>query len=366
MSEQLNDKAYLPSQKIILKGVRWFVAFTVAGIALSFWWKSSANLEQVLSHINISAALLLLPLSALDSILGGFRYRLFFDGKVLPKISMWDNMRANWANMFMGAATPFQTGGGPAQFYFLWRCGAKVSEGILTSSINFSATLIFFQIASLIVLFTLPEDLFGGSVVQGIKIAYVVIGTFTAAMLFLLFFPMRGAQIISSFFKLIPRRFQKLQSAKERMINMLHEGTRHIGKSFREIVKRKKGALVMSVISTLMLFFNKFLIGYVIAVALRQEVDLTVFVGLQILHFFLIYFAPTPGASGIAEVSSVWLMEKVLQPEILLIYTVAWRFFTTYLGALAGSLVVLFEMRTLAKAEKDVGAGTDQESLNTN
>ncbi len=353
MIEKSSEKAYLPSQKIINKGVRWFIIFTVLGVALSFWWKSSANLQSVLAHLDFSMLLLLLPLAVLDSLLGGFRYRLFFDGKVLPKISMWNNMRANWANMFMGAATPFQTGGGPAQFYILWRCGAKVSEGILTSSINFSATLIFFQIASLIVLFTLPENLFGEAVIQGIKIAYVVIGTFTAAMLFLLFFPMRGAQVISSFFRLIPSRFRRLQLAKEKLINLLHQGTRHIGKSFREIVRRKKLALVMAVISTLALFSNKFIIGYVIALALRQDVELMTFVGLQILHFFLIYFAPTPGASGIAEVSSVWLMENVLQPEILLIYTVAWRFFTTYLGALAGSWVVLLETRGISKKDAD-------------
>jgi uncharacterized protein (TIRG00374 family) len=103
------------------------------------------------------------------------------------------------------------------------------------------------------------------------------------------------------------------------------------------------------VFATLTLFFNKYLIGYVIVLALQQNVDFAIFIGLQIIHFFLIYFAPTPGASGIAEVSSVWLMERVMSAEILIIYAVAWRFFTTHLGALIGSFVILLETRSLTK-----------------
>ncbi|MCB9087623.1 MAG: flippase-like domain-containing protein [Calditrichae bacterium] len=338
-------KISLPSPAVIRRGVRWFVLFTVAGVILSLWWKSSANLLEVLTHLNGSAVALLLPLGLLDSLLGGLRYRLFFDGKVLPKISLWDNMRANWANMFMGAATPFQTGGGPAQFYILWRCGAKVSQSVLVSTINFAATLIFFQAASLFAMLALPPGLFGANIVYAVKTAFWVVGTITAAVFFLLLFPRQSAGVISLISGIIPARFRRLHRLKERGLEKLRQGSASFGSDFREILRIKKGTLFLTVITTLALFFNKFLIGYVIARALQQAVDLTTFFGLQILHFFLIYFAPTPGASGIAEVSSVWLMAKVLPVEILLIYTVAWRFFTTYLGALAGSVVLVRETR---------------------
>jgi uncharacterized membrane protein YbhN (UPF0104 family) len=180
MADPSSNKLKLPSVKTINRGIQWFILFTVAGVSLSLWWKSSAKLGVVLEHLDTSYLYLLSPLVALDYILGGFRHRLFFDGKVLPKISMWDNMRANWANIFMGAVTPFQTGGGPAQFYILWRCGAKISESVLVVTINFAATLIFFLVASVAALLVLPADIFATSVVYVIKIAFAVVGFFRA------------------------------------------------------------------------------------------------------------------------------------------------------------------------------------------
>lgn len=343
------EKAKLPPVKVINRGIQLFVLFTVVGVVLSVWWKSSANLGMVLKHIDTSYLYLLIPLVAMDYILGGFRYRLFFDGKVLPKISIWDNMRANWANIFMGAVTPFQTGGGPAQFYVLWRCGAKVSESVLVSAINFAATMNFFLVSSVVALIVLPASIFATKIVYVIKIAFGVVGFITLNVILVLSFPRSGAAIIKSIFKVVPARFKRISALRDRLVNTLAEGAENFGDSFKQILQRKKLSLVIVVFATLALFFNKYLIGYVIALALEQNPDFGIFIGLQILHFFIVYFAPTPGASGIAEVSSVWLMEKVMSTDILIIYAVAWRFFTTHLGALIGGFVVLLDTRTLVK-----------------
>lgn len=344
-----SEKAKLPPLKAINRGIQLFVVFTVVGVVLSVWWKSSANLSVVLKHIDTAYLYLLIPLVALDYIIGGFRYRLFFDGKVLPKISMWDNMRANWANIFMGAVTPFQTGGGPAQFYILWRCGAKVSESVLVSAINFAATLNFFLVSSVVALIVLPASIFATNIVYVIKIAFGVVGFIALMVILVLSFPHSGAALIKSLFKVVPARFERASALRDRLVKTLSEGAENFGDSFKQILKRKKLSLVIVVFATLVLFFNKYLIGYVIALALGQNPDFGDFIGLQILHFFIVYFAPTPGASGIAEVSSVWLMEKVMSTDILIIYAVAWRFFTTHLGALIGGFVVLMDTRTLVK-----------------
>ena len=84
-----------------------------------------------------------------------------------------------------------------------------------------------------------------------------------------------------------------------------------------------------------------------IARALGQSVPYGVFLGLQCVQLGLIYFAPTPGASGVAELSSLWLMEKVMPRELLVVYTILWRFFTTVLGAVIGGFILLVDMRGL-------------------
>ena len=63
---------------------------------------------------------------------------------------------------------------------------------------------------------------------------------------------------------------------------------------------------------------------------------------LQFILFFITYFVPTPGASGIAEFSSYWLLSSLhVQPNILGVYTVMWRFFTSFIGVTVGGLVIL-------------------------
>ena len=57
---------------------------------------------------------------------------------------------------------------------------------------------------------------------------------------------------------------------------------------------------------------------------------------------FIAYFGPTPGASGIAEFTNYWMLTSLrVDPGVLGIYTVMWRFFTSYAGVAVGGLVTL-------------------------
>ena len=154
----------LPACKTITRGLKAFIIFSVMGILLGLWWKRPDNIAGMIAHLDWKFVALVIPLVGLDYLLGGLRYRIFFDGKMLPIISMWNCMRSNWANIFMGAATPFQTGGGAAQIYLLWRYGARISDGMLISLLNWAATLFFFMISTVFAVILLPADLFGNKV----------------------------------------------------------------------------------------------------------------------------------------------------------------------------------------------------------
>jgi glycosyltransferase 2 family protein len=51
---------------------------------------------------------------------------------------------------------------------------------------------------------------------------------------------------------------------------------------------------------------------------------------LQTLVMFLLYFAPTPGASGIGEVLSAAVMSSYVPRELTPIYILLWRLTLTY------------------------------------
>ena len=339
-----------PSLKTVVRGVLWFLLFSASGLALAIWWKKPAGFNVFLEHLQGTSLVLLVPLVGADYLLGGLRYRLFFDGKILPKISLWDCMRSNWANIFMGAITPFQTGGGPAQLYILWRCGAKISQAALVSIINFLSTLFFFQIAGLIAILFLPSDLFGSDLTPILRAGFLVVAGITVLVLLVLIFPTAGLSATRLLFRVIPPRFTRLHALRDRLLTVLGSGIQQFRSDFSQIRRRHRMLLLVVLIATSALFFNKFLIGYVIARSLQQAVPWGTFVGLQILQFFLIYFAPTPGASGIAEFSSTWFLEPIMSADLLVFFAVTWRFFTTVLGAILGGLVLLLDVRAWVKS----------------
>jgi uncharacterized membrane protein YbhN (UPF0104 family) len=54
---------------------------------------------------------------------------------------------------------------------------------------------------------------------------------------------------------------------------------------------------------------------------------------------FLLYFAPTPGASGIAEVLSAAVMSVYVPRGMVPIYTLVWRFIQSWLTIAVGFVV---------------------------
>lgn len=341
MEQPSVDRPYLPSQKVIIGGVQAFILFSAAGTLLSIWWKRPSNFDEFIAGIEWRWAILLAPMIWLDYWLGGWRYRLFFNGKQLPDISQWDCMRSNWANMFMGAATPFQTGGGPAQLFILWRKGASVTESLLVSLVNYVATLVFFLTASIAAIVLLPEDLFGVNFTVVFRSGFALIASVASVVLVIFLFPKTGDKIIRFLIKLLPigpAKKQSLLTKAEDEIRRFHEG-------FRSILKENKRGLVLTLFATLLLYFNKYLIGYAICLALGQSVPIGIFIGLQIIQMMLLYFAPTPGASGLAELSSVWLMGKLVPESLLVVYSVLQRLVTTVLAAVIGGIVLIQELR---------------------
>jgi uncharacterized membrane protein YbhN (UPF0104 family) len=56
------------------------------------------------------------------------------------------------------------------------------------------------------------------------------------------------------------------------------------------------------------------------------------------------YFAPTPGAAGIAEGVFGAFFSTMLSADHLLLVILAWRFLSIYLGMLIGMCIMLLEI----------------------
>jgi hypothetical protein len=85
---------------------------------------------------------------------------------------------------------------------------------------------------------------------------------------------------------------------------------------------------------------NKLLAGYVALRAVGVHANFVDVLLVQTFITFLLYFAPTPGASGIAEILSSAVMASVYLPkELTPLYTLIWRSILSYFTLAFGFFV---------------------------
>jgi uncharacterized protein (TIRG00374 family) len=84
---------------------------------------------------------------------------------------------------------------------------------------------------------------------------------------------------------------------------------------------------------------NKLVAGFVVLKMLAIDVNFVDVVLLQTLITFLIYFAPTPGGSGLAELISAAVMSIYVPRDLTPSYILLWRVLVSYLTVGVGSVV---------------------------
>src|SRR5207244_13620395 len=96
---------------------------------------------------------------------------------------------------------------------------------------------------------------------------------------------------------------------------------------------------------------NKLLAGYVALQAIGIQAQFVDVLLLQTLITFLLYFAPTPGASGIAEIISVAVMSIYVPRALTPSYILLWRIVVSYLTVVVGSVVFWHWLRRSEEGE---------------
>ena len=112
----------------------------------------------------------------------------------------------------------------------------------------------------------------------------------------------------------------------------------------KSFLKRKPHLMLFSLIITIVLYFNKYLLAYFLVLALGLEVDFWTVIAIQAVVYLILYFAPSPGGSGIAELSNAALMANVMAGDYLPSFTLLHRSFLIFIPALIGAYVLLTTM----------------------
>jgi uncharacterized protein (TIRG00374 family) len=244
--------------------------------------------------------------------------------------------------------------------WVLKRAGVPVPEAVSAIFVTFISTVGFFAIAGPVAVWLgAGKSLAQHGLVLGItlydlfKTSLTIFGVIGLLMLTAVVFPGALKRIIERLAARIARRSPR---AAERMakltggLDRAHDCMKAFG--------TPKGllTLLLATIISAPSHANKLLAGYVTLRVLGIPADFTDILLLQTLISFLLYFAPTPGGSGLAELTSAAVMSIYVPREITPSYTLIWRFINSYATVIVGSLIFWYWLRRgLIGREEPVG-----------
>jgi uncharacterized protein (TIRG00374 family) len=334
----------LLNYKLIRRGAIIFFAITLIAFTTLFLYGNTGESLAELRKIKAYYIPIILGLVFFDWWIGGWRNTIFVR-KVMPNASQRICFDANLANIFMGAVTPSQTGGGPMHLYMLYRKGLQLTHGIALSVINFISSIIFFITSSGLALWYLKGAEINSTLFTLIKSGYTI---FTSLFLFILFgmiAPQILSRAISKFGGTIAGLFK---NKKEKILNgvsSVNEKLFEYNATIKLFLRENPILFPYSLGITFIMYFNKFLVAFMIVKGLGYDGDFWSIISVQAITFFLLYFAPTPGGSGVAELSIATLMTPFIPALGITSFTILHRSFLLILPAIFGAFVVLKELK---------------------
>ena len=267
--------------------------------------------------------------------LGCLAVGLFFDG--LRLITLADVTGANLtlkqvvnvvlSNYFLALVTPGASGGAIAQIMFMRKAGVPVAKATVVVLVR-TVMSIFFLILLVPVVLHNDSDI-GEWMAPSVIMTVSVLFTSLPVLVFFLMrtqYPEKWLDKLTSKFSYTTR--QNCFIWYEEFKNAFKIMAKHPVKVLRAFIE--SGLSLLGIYATVPAFFtglNNF------------SFDLFEVMGRMILLNLVLYFSPTPGGSGVAEVGFVALFSNILPDGVVGIMAVMWRFAAEYLPFLLGAFV---------------------------
>jgi glycosyltransferase 2 family protein len=324
----------LLTPKLLVRGFEFFAVASLAGFGLTLLYGNdfSAFLAAV-GRLNWIWVLAGLGLASMDWIGGGLRLWVVAR-HVYPRPSFKGMVLAGGMGAWAAYITPLNSGAGPMTMYTMRRYGVPLPVAVTSTFMSFVATILFFAIAGpLAVVFGAGRSLGERGDVLGLSLfdlflgSLIIVGAIGILMAIVIFFPrlvrdwiQRAAVAIGRRSRRVAHRLERLQAG----IDQAHESV--------VAFNSPKGwlALFWATVLSGPSHANKLLAGYVALRALGIEAHFVDILLVQTLVMFLLYFAPTPGASGVGEVLSAAVMSSYVPRELTPIYILLWRLTLSY------------------------------------
>lgn len=327
-------------RKDIIRGLRIFLIITILAIVGVMVFTVDRGTYRALGQMVPLFLLVCLLLSLLHLYLDFLRLQVltWALGKF---ISLKSSIEFTLGGLFLGAVTPFQSGGIPFQVYVLKREGFNIGEG--TAIILFRAVL-----ALGVVVVALPGIIYYYRVISTAQVLRSILNYlfffYLFAIIFLLLILYRTEHVRRGLHRFgdFLRRRRIIRSERPRMIvDRILDEVENFKKSMVLFFRAGKWKTLLSFVLTLISMGIYFMIAPALLYGLGVQAPIIKAAVLQLVLTYLLAFIPTPGASGIAELGGFSLFALICPKELLGIYVLLWRFFTFYISVILGGLVLI-------------------------
>ena len=329
------------NRKNFVRGTLFFVLCTIVGLYVSFLWSGTQNIGLVLGSIRGKYLLLAMLLMFSDWLSGSARFYIFVR-QMSPRVTFFHAIRANLATLCVGGITPFQTGG-IGLLYIFNRVGVPISGGVTTGIICFIGTLTFLIFSTGYVVWQAPDFLPKTiTLISRYSLLMFSLALFLFLLLLIkpetLLFPLNRIQL--------PRRrgFRLAAKILDCLILSLEKVILEHKAFTRMFINEHKMVCALCLAFTAGIYMSRFVGGYVVVRALGGDAPFWHVIAVQVILNFVTLFAPSPGASGIAEFLIAVLMKPLLASGAIGLYALMTRFFTTYCAIAVGGIVLMSQL----------------------
>ncbi|WP_341936590.1 lysylphosphatidylglycerol synthase transmembrane domain-containing protein [Marinimicrobium sp. C2-29] len=331
------DSIPTSTRRLALSGVL-FVALTAVGLYIVY--EQMAQQELAFDTRLLHPWVILAVLAMLGLYYGSDALRLHYTlkalGHHLPFASV---LRLVFINLFFSNITPMATGGGFAQIWYLKRQGVHVGHATAATTIRTLLAVAFIFTLTPVCLLTLPA-LDGEVIGRDIGLALSLFIFLYLGFFAIVFF--RTRWLIGPLSGLLSRLHRLHLISEQRHRRWQYKARREMlrfSTSFGLYWRGGARYVLLSIIFTGLFLLTMFSFPALLIVALGYSVDYLTTLGLLLVTTFVMYFSPTPGASGISEGLFGRFFRDILGGQHLLLVTVAWRLLTIYLGMIIGLLL---------------------------
>lgn len=335
------------------------------GLATLFF--SLSYLSVLFIHSYFASGKLVLPPAILSvkslSILGVLLILYFLsDGMRLycviralgARISFCYIIKLVFVNIFISNVTPMATGGGFMQVYFMTRKGMSLGQATAATSLRtLLAALMLFSLAPVIIWID-PSQF---SMFSNRSLLYVitVVSIGYLALFWIILFRIR---LVKRWLFLLLRLLKKLRILSPKKFRKsyvrLSAELRSFSKGFKTYFQGNPLWALLSIAATALFLLMLFSFSIVLVRAMGYNASVWTMLAFQVVVTFFMYFAPTPGATGIAEGGYGLLFAQLVQKQDIAPLVLSWRFMTIYIGVIIGMIVTFVEF------SRRIPRGTDE------